>query len=204
MTNQVPNLSLDRFAELSAEIADPFAERSVLLRRAGLDEESWSRIIDSWMTAFTAPDGEHQAARFGEVFARTKRRLAAGPAPAAAENLVEHGPQFLSPEAQPWRGETAGVGDTRTSTPPPLATASAPQPLRAEPPPPEPAPVATPLSTGAAHPLAGTTDVDPRALGAVALPFASPATEDLKGTLPAGTRADEIWPFPNRDPGASR
>jgi hypothetical protein len=205
-----PSQSIVHFAELSAGVDDPFADRAAVLARAGLDDDGWMRLNERWLNAFCEPGGDLRAARFGEVFRKTRAQIAAGVAPRAESGEpAAPGPRFLSPEAQPWRGEAAGVGDSRASSPPlltaPRALAGAPVAAPAASPPPSPAPSAMPLLRGAtAHPLAGTTDVDPRALGAEALPFAAPAAEDLKGTLPAGARADEIWPFPNRDPGASR
>lgn len=209
-TTRDPEQSLDCFAELSAEVDAPFADRAATLARVGLDDEGWMRLNERWLKAFREPGGDLRAARFGEVFRRTRARLAAGDVPSAeACEPADPGPRFLSPEAQPWRGEAAGVGDSRASSPrpltPPRAPAGAPVAAPAALAPPGPAPIAMPPPRGvSAHPLAGTTDVDPRALCADALPFASAAAEDLKGTLPAGARADEIWPFPNRDPGASR
>lgn len=222
-----PNHSIDRFAELSAEVDDLFADRAAVLAHAGLDDAAWMRLNEHWLVAFREPEGDHRAARFAEVFARTKARLVAGSSEAfAAAEAIPGERRFLSVEAQPWRTEAAEVGNAPASSPPPTAAPSRAQAIavtptavatayqaaaagsagahllvevaRVEPPPlssapPRPAPAVPP-------PLTGTLDASAGAVFGQALPFVAPPADDLKGTLPLGARADEVWPFPHREP----
>jgi hypothetical protein len=73
-----PATSVDRFAELSALLVDPLADRAAILSAAGLDPERWQMTQDAW--AKRLRDGGLVAERFAEVFDRT---LGAGTAPTA-------------------------------------------------------------------------------------------------------------------------
>src|SRR5580692_7125892 len=114
--------TLERCAELSALLDDPFADRAAVLRGAGLDEATWAAVQERWVAMLTGADSEAIVARYGEVYETTLRRLSSGgdrrgPAP----DTDREGPAFLSEEAQPWRAEAAGVGLDAQGEPPPRA-----------------------------------------------------------------------------------
>jgi hypothetical protein len=222
--------SVDHFAEFSAEMDDLFADRAAVLARAGLDDEAWMHLNERWLALFQAPEGDHRAARFAEVFAATKKRVATAGGAAASfgktESTIPGERGFLSAAPQPWRAEAAEVGDAPASRPPPLALPQAASTGEVSPgaapdadPPagsgvggrfaPEvahvdvqPAAASAPRRSAVAvpHPLAGTVDADTRSAFGQALPFVAPPPDDPKGTLPVGARVDEIWPFPLQAP----
>jgi hypothetical protein len=102
--------TIERCAELSALLEDPFADRAAVLRAAGLDEAAWSAAQERWVEKLAAPEGEALIARYGEVYETTLRRLSSGGAPVAPiPDTDREGPAFLSKEAQPWRDEAAGL-----------------------------------------------------------------------------------------------
>jgi hypothetical protein len=71
------------FAALSAQLADPFADRAEVLGRAGFDEERWKTLEDGWARRFREPGGQALAERLGVLFAQAVRDLGAT-RPAAA------------------------------------------------------------------------------------------------------------------------
>ena len=110
-----PVATVDRCAELSALLDDPFADRSAVLRAAGLDEKSWAAIQERWVAMLAAAESDALVGRYGEVYETTLRRLASGGAPARpAPDTDREGPAFLSKEAQPWRAEAAAVAASGT------------------------------------------------------------------------------------------
>jgi hypothetical protein len=76
-----PTTSVDRFAELSALLAEPLADRAAILGAAGLDPERWQTTQDDW--AKRLRDDGIVAARFAEVFDRTLGAVTAPAAPLA-------------------------------------------------------------------------------------------------------------------------
>jgi hypothetical protein len=76
-----PATSVDSFAELSALLVDPLADRAAILGAAGLDHERWQTTQEDWAKRFRH-DGI-VAARFAEVFDRTRGAVAAPAAPLA-------------------------------------------------------------------------------------------------------------------------
>jgi hypothetical protein len=115
--------TVERCAELSALLDDPFADRAAVLRAAGLDEESWGAVQERWVARLAAPKGAALVARYGEVYEATLRRLSSGGAPGGAPPDTDpEGPAFLSPEPRPWREEAARVGLDATGDPPSLTT----------------------------------------------------------------------------------
>jgi hypothetical protein len=150
-----PIATVDRCAEVSALLEDPFADRAAVLRGAGLDENTWAAAQARWVERLAAPDAEALVTRFGEVYETTLRRMASGGAPVA-------------PASDP-DGEEPGAAPT-------LRSASVAPPPRLSP---VPSPLPPPL---AQHSLAGAASLDPGARLDEALPFAaSPAAASWRG-----------------------
>lgn len=107
LTAPSPYGSIERFAELSARLDDPFADRQAVLRAAGLNEGRWGDIVQRWSTRLRASEGAVLATRFGDGYAAAMRHQL----PPARELAAEPtGQRFLSTTAQPWRAEAASVG----------------------------------------------------------------------------------------------
>jgi hypothetical protein len=156
----MPIEPLMAFAVLSAHLADPFADRAVVLRGAGFDEARWKETEDAWAQRFREPGGEVHAASFMELF--TKALGDAVAANTSADGDPPDSARFLTPEAQPWRAEAARVGrETDAAMPPPAhplaCTAQIPLAAlrRAVPfgPPPDVSPLGDTLEAGARLPL---------------------------------------------------
>jgi hypothetical protein len=100
---------VEAFAELSAALADPFADRSSTLAAAGLDEALWRSIEDGWLERFKV-DAARQgdlAVRYGETYAVITGGAAtpvATDATARQERL-----RVLGENARPWQEEAAAV-----------------------------------------------------------------------------------------------
>ena len=179
---------VDRCAEISALLEDPFADRAAVLRGAGLDETTWAAAQERWVKKLAASNSDALVARYGEGYETTLRRLASGGAPIAPAPALD-GPAFLSTEEQPWCAEAAPTLRSASSAPPPRLS-------------PAPSPMPPP---SAEHPL-GTAKLDAGALLKEAVPFAaSPlAASPLAETLRVGERL----PLPviptAADPGSGR
>ncbi|APR86121.1 hypothetical protein A7982_12294 [Minicystis rosea] len=155
-TSPDPVDTIERFAELSALLDDPFADEHEILHAFGLDAEAWDAIEARWIARMRAGDGDAEslARLFGKSYRETTQRVKHGDASKVdVDDTLPTGAAFLSTEAQPWRDEAATVGRDLTATPPPLLDA---QPIPPAPPtrptgaPPPPA-VADTLETS--HPL---------------------------------------------------
>ncbi len=73
--------TIERFAELSALLEDPFADEEEVLRGAGLDSGAWDAIQRRWMARLSSSaNASALSGRFGAVFVATKERLARGAA----------------------------------------------------------------------------------------------------------------------------
>jgi hypothetical protein len=93
-----PTSSIDRFAEVSALLADPFSDGAAVLRDAGLDAEGWRKVEESWVPRLERD--EAAAERFGVVFERTLRALSASP----AVPLGRPGERAPPRPQSPWEG----------------------------------------------------------------------------------------------------
>ena len=99
-----PIATVDRCAEVSALLEDPFADRAAVLHGAGLDENTWAAAQARWVERLVAPDAEPLVARFGEVYETTLRRLTSGGAPVApASDLDRDDPGAAPPRSAPPR-----------------------------------------------------------------------------------------------------
>jgi hypothetical protein len=69
--------TIERFAELSALLDDPFAEEDEVLRAAGLDAEAWEAIQARWVGELRGGSGdvEDLARRFGKMYRETTARI---------------------------------------------------------------------------------------------------------------------------------
>jgi hypothetical protein len=175
--------TVDRCAELSALLDDPFADRAAVLRGAGLDEAAWGRVQERWVEQLVAD--EALVARYGEVYETTLRRLSSGGAPVGpAPDTDREGSRFLALDAQPWRAEAAAVQASGTGVAPTLRSGSPPPP-RPSPPPPRPSP-----PPPAEHSFDRTVPLGSHVPSA-ALPFVPPsrASSPLTDTLEMGTPA---------------
>jgi hypothetical protein len=97
--------SIDRYAELCAQLDDAFAPRAAILGSVGLDEQAWTGLTAQWAGRLCAGDGGVFAQRFGDVYAATRCRMLAPKQRGAAQPDS----RFLSTEEQPWRAEAARV-----------------------------------------------------------------------------------------------
>jgi hypothetical protein len=79
---------LDVFAETCARLATPFADRAAVLWRAGFDEEAWGAFERACLEAIAgdADETRPRAARFGDVFVRTRRQLEEHAVPSTIES----------------------------------------------------------------------------------------------------------------------
>lgn len=89
--------SIERFAELSALLDEPFADRQAVLRAAGLDDERWTDVVERWAALLATAEGEVLAVRFGDAFVAARRpcgrpKLEAAPEPMAPRfpSTTEH------------------------------------------------------------------------------------------------------------------
>lgn len=108
---------VQRFAEIMAALADPFAERASVLSAKGHDAASWAHVEQEWTRRIEQdPTGELGAA-FGQAFTQANRAK-------TAENVIApatpRSAQFLSAEPQPWRKEAAAVQLDGSGEAPPL------------------------------------------------------------------------------------
>jgi hypothetical protein len=173
MTLPDPVDTIERFAEISALLDDPFAEEDEVLRALGLDADGWDEIEARWLLRLRAEDAAPLGKRFGKAYRETVERLK-GVAPSTEEiaDTEPEGPGFLTPDAQPWRAEAAAVGRAAVGAAPPLLAA------------PEPA---SPRTVRAAPPV---VDVAATFTGAAptgpALPFQTPSNVPPDATMPLG------------------
>jgi hypothetical protein len=182
--------TIERFAELSAQQDDPFADADAVLRAVGLDEDAWEIIERRWMERLASggPGVEGLSERFGEVYAATRQRLSVGTLAGPVPDTLPTGAAFLSSEAQPWRAEAAEVGrHLAVEVPPLMATGGT-------------TPPATVLPRVPASSCAETLE-SPTGLPIPALPFRGQvrsvggATLEVSALLPA----TEL-PFPTAKP----
>ncbi len=192
-----PVTTVERFAELSARLADPFADRATILCDAGLDAQSWGDIESRWQTRLGAASEEQDAlvARFGEVYESVRRTGTWNPAAAVGLDAPSAGPRFLSTEAQPWRAAAANVGLASGDMPPPLAT---PSPATAT-------PRLAAVTATAPPPVVSMPVVGPALAGEVLGPGRvrrAPHPLAVTTEMPAA-REESVLPFVERQPGAS-
>ncbi|MRG97479.1 hypothetical protein [Polyangium spumosum] len=84
--------SIEAFAELVAELDDPFADRASTLAAVGLDETSFARVRERWISALEAsadaPDGAGK--RFGDAYEHAARRIEAKQTPLLVPKGMQH------------------------------------------------------------------------------------------------------------------
>lgn len=95
---------VQRVAEITAALADPFAARETVLASAGLDTATWARMESECTERLQQDTSGMLCAVYAESFARA----AAGRYAHARDPGGHHDARFLSP-AQPWRDEAAAV-----------------------------------------------------------------------------------------------
>ena len=88
-----PTDSIERFAELSAHLADGFADRPSILASADLDETAWRRLEAHWLRRLDAEPELRD--RFGEAYAKARCSLTTSAEPRSGEAGGHRGP---SPE----------------------------------------------------------------------------------------------------------
>jgi hypothetical protein len=89
--------TIERFAELSALLEDPFADEEKVLRSAGLDSGAWDAIQRRWMARISSSaEAAALSGRFGAVYVATKERLARGAASEGVPPTEPALPGFLS------------------------------------------------------------------------------------------------------------
>jgi hypothetical protein len=69
-------MTIERFAELSGLLADPFADRAGVLSSAGLDAARWRKLEAEWSARLQGPDSGSLSRRFSAVYSATLRSLA--------------------------------------------------------------------------------------------------------------------------------
>ena len=108
---------VQRFAEIMAALADPFAERAAVLSASGYDVASWARVAQEWTRRIEQDTTGELGAELGQAFAQaTCAKLAANDS-AQTTPCAMH---FLSAEPQPWRNEAAAVQLDASGEAPPL------------------------------------------------------------------------------------
>jgi hypothetical protein len=105
---------IESFAELTAQLDHPFADRVAVLRSAGLDEAAYRCHCDRWTADLAAAPSPALARRFGETYVRAVHALAAAPREDAA---AMPDPRFLNADVQPFREEAAVVGREMVEVP---------------------------------------------------------------------------------------
>jgi hypothetical protein len=116
---------VQRFAEIMAALADPFAERALVLSAAGHDAASWARFEKEWTDHLEQDTTGELGAMFGQAFAQATRAKLAANDSAQTSPCAMH---FLSAEPQPWRNEAAAVQLNASGEAPPLLA-----PLKSDP-----------------------------------------------------------------------
>jgi hypothetical protein len=112
--------TIERFAELSALLDDPYAEEDETLRARGLDRAGWAAIEARWLRAIRGGEVDQEALlRYSKTYGATRAQLD-GAAPSTVPDTEPDGRGFLSPDAQPWRAEAAAVGRELAEAPPRL------------------------------------------------------------------------------------
>jgi len=137
-----PAGSVERFAQLSAQLADPFADRAGILCAAGLDAERWRNVQEGWAERLHQ-EGGAVAERFAAVYDKTLGALGAplaragygpdGGRPSAAvpscggqRLAVAGGPGATGPE----RADATEAGPEPPGPPPPLLSHAPPPSAR--------------------------------------------------------------------------
>lgn len=193
-TFQHPIDSIERFAEVSATLDDPFAERDEVLRAAGLDAAGWAETERRWSQRLredTADPKGTLVARFSKVYTATRQELSsANKAASGVPDTDRDGEGPVSYHGHEWRAEAARVGLDAGDTPPPLLGAPAP--------PPPPVTAIRAPATLETLPSAG-------ALPVPALPFQphkAPIDARPDATLELGARLPlPVMPFDPKRPG---
>jgi hypothetical protein len=129
-----PTDSIERFAELVAHLVDGFADRTAVLRAAGLTQASWTQIEGRWMERLASTEGGELARRFGDAYAAARARLLRPTLASGAEETRDT--HFLVEEAQPLQEAAAGrdVGAEPPHLLAPPAVGGVAPPSRATPP----------------------------------------------------------------------
>jgi hypothetical protein len=99
-----PHTHIEFFAELTARLDHPFADRAAVLRSAGFDDATYRRHLDRWSADLASALSPELARRFGEAYERAARALTAPSGDSAAPD-----PRFLNADVQSFREEAAVV-----------------------------------------------------------------------------------------------
>src|SRR5262245_61478214 len=167
--------TIESFAELTARLDHPFADRAAILRSAGIDEAAYRRHRDQWSADLAGAPSPELAQRFSDAYERVVRELAAvhGGERAAPD------PRFLNADAQPFCEEAVVVGRETKAEAPPLLGGG---PLGA----PAVSPAPLPWIPEGVHHITNLQETQPAPDGPPAeeLPFQRPMPHALEGTLP--------------------
>jgi hypothetical protein len=117
-----PAGSVDRFAELSALLADPFADRAAILCEAGLDAERWRAVEEGW--AGRLQEDGAIAERFAAVYLKTVRALGAPALPLAQAGYAPDGGPSVLPATEAGPEPLVPPPTQRSPEPPPSPRSS--------------------------------------------------------------------------------
>jgi hypothetical protein len=189
--NDSPAVRVDLFADLMAQVDDPFGDHKLALAGADLDAEGYESLVASWRARFDRDASGQLAGRFADAYAERRTRRAQQRRREASGEVPPADPRFLNAEALSFREEAARVGREPNVPPLPLH-AVVPLAIQAQafvPVPPTPPPmVPPPQVVRAPERLAGTTALSafvPR----VALPFAPASMEQQRPSPPPAVPA---------------
>jgi hypothetical protein len=113
---------VQRFAEMMAALADPFAERASVLSAAGHDAASWARVEQEWTRRIEQDSTGDLGAAFANAFAQANCPKIAANDGAQTSSCAA---RFSSAAAQPWRQQAAAVQLDASGEAPPLRSATA-------------------------------------------------------------------------------
>lgn len=106
MLSTPPPLSIERFAEVTAQLSAAFADPGAVLGQAGLNAERFRQVEAYWAARLGEAGSEPVRARFASAFAEARL----GAASVEGQPIsTERDARFLSEHAQPWREEAASV-----------------------------------------------------------------------------------------------
>jgi hypothetical protein len=178
---------VELFADLMVQIDDPFGEREAVFLAAGIDEDTYRNLVQSWRDRFDR-DGADLASRFadrytakrGEVL-EARRRRAGGEMDAADT-------RFLNADAQSFREEAAKVAREAAQEPQPNIVDRPAAPQREAPSFVLAAAQVAPAPPSARPPasFAGTMDIS-HAVPKASLPFAPPGEARAAEPAPVST-----------------
>jgi len=164
---------IESFAELTARLDHPFADRASILRSAGLDEAAYLRHKNRWSADLAGALSPELAQRFGEAYARAVHAKAEPIREEAA--IVARETKAEAPWVPEGMRHFTSLQETQPAADgPPPARPVLPFDAAAKPSPSPPLPVRPPAPPA----LGDTAGIDPLALPAASavLPFDAAAT----------------------------